>query len=180
MPPRRARAPPDSATQHLHDHDAPSSDPPEYSSPAADRTAPLPSGPVSTFDSKPADSKSLGDAVSSAGNPSTSGSVSGTTAAAASSVASSVKAAVPTSTEELKAQLADATATIARLTEQAKEQGLRQRKTDAVAQDARERVTAGGTTGQGVQQTAAGADGVPVQIVAALCLLSFLLAYLFF
>lgn len=74
-------------------------------------------------------------------------------------------------------QLAQAKSTIARLTSQNEEQGLRQRKSDAVNQDARERITTG-TTGMGVQQQPA--DGVPVQIVAALCLLSFLLAYFFF
>ncbi|MCJ1279970.1 phosphatidylinositol-binding protein scs2 [Puttea exsequens] len=96
--------------------------------------------------------------------------VQNTTANAASSVAN----AVPTSTEDLKAQLASAKAQIARLTE---DSGLRQRKADAVVQDSRERITTG-TTGMGVQQQPM--DGVPVQIVAALCLLSFLLAYFLF
>lgn len=90
---------------------------------------------------------------------------------------SNIAQAVPTSGEDLRAQLADAKATISRLTQQAKEQGLRQRKADAVNQDSRERITTG-TTGMGVQQQPA--DGVPVQLVAALCLLSFLLAYFFF
>ena len=85
--------------------------------------------------------------------------------------------AVPTSAEDLKAQLAEAKATISSLTQQTEAQGLRQRKSDAVNQDSRERITTG-TTGMGVQQQPA--EGVPVQIVAALCLLSFLLAYMFF
>ena len=93
------------------------------------------------------------------------------------SAATSVANAVPTSGEDLKAQLAQAKATITRLTQQTEEQGLRQRKTDAVNQDSRERITTG-TTGMGIQQQPA--DGVPVQIVAALCLLSFLLAYFLF
>ncbi len=84
---------------------------------------------------------------------------------------------VPTSGEDLRTQLADAKNTIANLKQQAEEQGLRQRKSDAVNQDSRERITTG-TTGMGIQQQPA--DGVPVQIVAALCLLSFLLAYFFF
>ena len=95
----------------------------------------------------------------------------------ASAAASNIAQAVPTSGEDLRAQLADAKATIARLTQQTEEQGLRQRKTDAVNQDSRERITTG-TTGMGIQQMPA--DGVPVQIVAALCLLSFLLAYFLF
>ena len=94
-----------------------------------------------------------------------------------SAAASSVATAVPTSGDDVRAQLAQAKATIARMTQQSEEQSLRQRKTDAVNQDSRERITTG-TTGMGVQQQPA--DGVPVQIVAALCLLSFLLAYFLF
>ncbi|KAL2042204.1 hypothetical protein N7G274_004692 [Stereocaulon virgatum] len=94
-----------------------------------------------------------------------------------SSAATTVVNAVPKSGEDLQAQLAQAKATILRLTQQNEEQGLRQRKTDAVNQDSRERITTG-TTGMGVQQQPR--DGVPVQIVAALCLLSFLLAYFLF
>lgn len=96
---------------------------------------------------------------------------------AISATASNVVSAVPTSGDDVRAQLAQAKATIARLTSQAEDQGLRQRKTDAVNQDARERITTG-TTGMGLQQQPA--DGVSVQIVAALCLLSFLLAYFLF
>ncbi|KAI4207212.1 MAG: hypothetical protein LQ346_000706 [Caloplaca aetnensis] len=85
--------------------------------------------------------------------------------------------AISTSGEDLRAQLANAKAEISRLTSQNEEQGLRQRKSDAVNQDSRERITTG-STGMGIQQQPA--DGVPVQIVTALCLLSFLLAYFFF
>ena len=99
------------------------------------------------------------------------------TSAAVSGAATNVANAVPTSTGELQAQLAQAKAQIAKLTSATNDQGPRQRKTDAVVQDARERITTG-TTGMGVQQQPA--DGVPVQIVATLCLLSFLLAYFFF
>lgn len=91
--------------------------------------------------------------------------------------ASSVANALPTSTDDLRAQLAQAKATIAKMSQQAEDQGLRQRKADAVNQDSRERITTG-TTGMGVQQQPA--EGVPVQIVAGLCLLSFLLAYFLF
>ncbi|KAI4088330.1 MAG: hypothetical protein LQ344_006159 [Seirophora lacunosa] len=94
-----------------------------------------------------------------------------------SNIQSSVANTVPASSDELHAQLADAKAEISRLTQHGEEQNIRQRKSDAVNQDARERITTG-TTGMGIQQQPA--EGVPVQIVAALCLLSFLLAYFFF
>lgn len=84
-----------------------------------------------------------------------------------------VTSAIPTSTEELQAQLAEAQATISRLTSQAAESvGLRQRKGDAGS------ATSSRSTAYGSQQTAP--SGVPVPIAAALCLLSFLLAYLLF
>jgi hypothetical protein len=92
-------------------------------------------------------------------------------ASTVSNVASSVAAAVPMSYEELKAKLAEAQATIASY---GQEGGLRMRK------------VAGGRTNsetvnnfaQQVHHTAP--SGVPLHIVAALCLISFLLAYLFF
>ena len=93
------------------------------------------------------------------------------TGAAISGAATSVANAVPTSTEELKQQLAQAKATIANMTS---DQGLRQRKVGATGQESSKGISAGLTAQQ--QQ----ANGVPVQIVAALCLLSFLLAYFFF
>jgi len=72
--------------------------------------------------------------------------------------------------EELKAELAQARATIASYSQ---EGGLRLRK-----------VVNGETSNETVNEISTklqqGAEGVPVQIVAALCLLSFLLAYLFF
>lgn len=100
-----------------------------------------------------------------------------TTQSYAGNAASSVASAVPTSQEDVRQALADARAEITRLKEQGAEQILRLRKSDAINQDSRERITTG-TTGMGVQSQPA--DGVPVQIVAALCLLSFLLAYFFF
>lgn len=88
---------------------------------------------------------------------------------------SSLANAVPTSTEELKTQLSDAQATIKRLTQQM-DQGIRQRTSGLVSQakgnSRLSMVNAGG------QQN--GPAGVPVQVVAGLCLLSFLLAYFFF
>ena len=115
------------------------------------------------------DSKTMTESASNAA-----ASAQSTVSAAASSVAN----AIPTSGDDVRAQLAQARATIARMTQQSEEQALRQRKTDAINQDSRERITTG-TTGMGIQQQQP-ADGVPVQIVAALCLLSFLLAYFLF
>lgn len=85
-------------------------------------------------------------------------------AAAASTVANSV----PTSSEDLKEQLAAAKAQIQKLTSQLQDPQFRQRK----VQEANEKVQAV------VQQSHQ--SGVPLQIVAGLCLLSFLIAYLFF
>lgn len=91
--------------------------------------------------------------------------------------ASNVANVIPTSGDDLRAQLSEAKETILKLRQQGDEQSLRQRTVEAVNQDSRERITTG-TTDMSIQQQTA--DGVPVQIVAALCLLSFLLAYFFF
>jgi hypothetical protein len=83
--------------------------------------------------------------------------------------AAAISNAVPTSYEDLKAQLAQAQAIIASYNQ---EGGLRMRKAAGASADT---TTAAADS---VRQQAA--EGVPVQIVAALCLLSFLLAYMFF
>ena len=101
----------------------------------------------------------------------------GAVTGAINSAVSAVSGAASATGETLQQQLDAAKETISKLRAQNDEQGLRQRKSDAVAQDSRERITTG-TTGMGVQTQPA--EGVPVQIVAALCLLSFLLAYFFF
>ncbi|WPH01112.1 VAMP-associated protein [Acrodontium crateriforme] len=79
---------------------------------------------------------------------------------------------LPTSQDELKRQLDAANAKIQQLQQQATE-GLRQRKP---ATGDEKSVTASG----GSLQTAPAPGGVSVQIVALLCLLSFLIAYMFF
>ena len=81
-----------------------------------------------------------------------------------------VVGAIPSS-DELKAQLADANAQIQRLKDRLADQGLRQRKTGTEAKAAPATMT---------QQHAPAVSGVPVQMVAGLCLLSFLIAYFFF
>lgn len=90
----------------------------------------------------------------------------------ASGMASSAASAVPTSSDELKQQLSAAQAEVARLREQASE-GIRNRKPQEAASKAVE------SAKQSMQQGQA-PGGVPVQIVAGLCLLCFLIAYLFF
>lgn len=88
--------------------------------------------------------------------------------------ASGIANAIPTSGEDVQAQLADAKATIAKLTKQAQESsGLRQRKVEPTHESQGQLATA-----ERVQQTPAG--GVPVQVVFGLCLASFLLAYFLF
>ncbi|KAI9163009.1 major sperm protein [Paramyrothecium foliicola] len=72
--------------------------------------------------------------------------------------------------EELKAKLAQAEAQIANLTES----GLRQRNVKSAVEDIKKPA---GEVAQAVKQSV---EGVPVQIAALLCLLSFLLAYFFF
>lgn len=86
-----------------------------------------------------------------------------------SSISAAVADAVPMSYEEMKAKLADAQATIANY---AQEGGVRMRK---VAQGETSNATV-----NDVAHRVQGNQGVPLPIVAALCLISFLLAFLFF
>ena len=76
--------------------------------------------------------------------------------------------------DELKQQLAQAEKLIGQLKQD--QGGLRQRKTGGAADDGKP----GSKPTDLAQQVRAGTEGVPVQITAVLCLLSFLLAYLFF
>ncbi len=80
-----------------------------------------------------------------------------------------------TTVETLKAQLAQAQATIASLKEAATE-GLRQRKAGGDESSSK----ASNPAPQLQQAIRQGIEGVPVQTTAILCLLSFLLAYFFF
>jgi len=79
---------------------------------------------------------------------------------------------MPNSGENLKAQLAQANVQIQKLREQLADQGFRSRKRDGE--------TARSPVPLLQQQQSQLEAGVPVQIVAGLCLLSFLLAYFFF
>lgn len=96
---------------------------------------------------------------------------------AAAATEDSKSAAANAANEELKAQLAQAQAQIQKLKDQLSEQGLRLRKTDGGAAQSDQ------STAPLLQQQhpqSAAEIGVPVQVVAGLCLLSFLLAYFFF
>ncbi|KAH8673006.1 PapD-like protein [Ilyonectria robusta] len=82
-----------------------------------------------------------------------------------------VTSAAEATVDALKAELAQAEAQIAAL----KETGLRQRNVKSASVDDEKRAVA--KVNQAVKQTV---EGVPVQIAALLCLISFLLAYFFF
>lgn len=73
---------------------------------------------------------------------------------------------------ELKTKLAEANSQIKRLKEKVSDNGLRQRK---IGVDSAEK-----SSPLLQQQQAPAVAGVPIQIVAGLCLLSFLIAYIFF
>ncbi len=92
---------------------------------------------------------------------------------AAVTTAAAIKATAEATYEELKSQLIKAEATIANLKNEAAS-GLRQRKTAASSEKA---AAPGPELAQAVRQ---GTEGVPVHVVAGLCLFSFLLAYFFF
>ncbi|KFG81354.1 putative integral ER membrane protein Scs2 [Metarhizium anisopliae] len=89
---------------------------------------------------------------------------------AVSHAATSVAEAAQVSYDELKSKLAQAEAQLLNL----KDSGLRQRSVKSASSEEKRPAA---NTAQVVKQQP---DGVPVQIVALLCLLSFLLAYFFF
>jgi type VI protein secretion system component VasF len=95
-------------------------------------------------------------------------------------VAATVKSAAADTYEDLKDKLSKAEATITSLRSEVAG-GLRQRKTAATSGSGDSNNTAGTPQLAQAQRPAAqGTEGVPVQVVALLCLASFLLAYFFF
>ena len=77
--------------------------------------------------------------------------------------------------DDKAAQLAEANAKIARLEAEIQNQGLRQRK--GVVSDSKE----GGVKGaSGLAMSTHPPEGIPVQICAGLCLVTFLIAWFFF
>lgn len=90
---------------------------------------------------------------------------------------SKAQAAVPTApTDDVDTQLADARSQLHLLRQQMQENELRQRK--GKGKEGESQPGQLGTKQQAPQ--AAELGGVPVQVVAGLCLLSFILAYVFF
>ena len=136
----------------------PDAPPPSYSSPHEDAVAASPSPPVHR-EPKQEPSQEPETAPSTLTVPSV----------------AAVKSAAVDTYDELKAQLARAEATIASLKEQATS-GLKQRKPVDSAPNEKS-----GAPVQGLAQAQRqGTEGVPVHVVAILCLISFLLAYFFF
>jgi len=134
------------------------------------RGVPEATGPVSVPHDRPSGSKNLGEIKQETHNPATAGGVGATVSAAAAKVSN----AIPVSQADLKAQLDEAKAQIARLTSQASEaSGLRQRKVEPASGGKGQLSTA-------THSQTAPAGGVSVQITALLCLLSFLVAYFLF
>jgi len=146
-------------------------EPPSYASPSPSVATPqrnstqAPSGPISSPSDRPADAKSRGDAVESAHNPATDNSTLG-----------AIRSAIPTSSDDMKRQLETANAKVMELQQQMTE-GLRQRRAGAAEGGEKMGTTSGGNMGL---HNAPAPGGVPVQYVAALCLLCFLIAWLFF
>ncbi len=93
--------------------------------------------------------------------------------------ANAVKSAAAETYEELKDQLAKAEATISNLKNEVAS-GLRQRKAAATASEDKSKAAQQPQLAQAERPGQQGTEGVPVQIVAVLCLASFLLAYFFF
>ncbi|MCJ1470549.1 phosphatidylinositol-binding protein scs2 [Pseudocyphellaria aurata] len=150
---------------------------PSFGSPAPDAVTPLnhtvenPAGITSQNHSQRSDGKDTGDSKESTN------SITSNIQSTLGVVASGVANAIPLSGDDPHAQLSDVKGNVMKLRQQDEEQSPRRRADETMNQDSRERITTG-TTGMGIQPQTA--DGVPVQIVAALCLLSFLLAYFFF
>lgn len=111
--------------------------------------------------------------------PATAPSTQSITPASVSAVAATVKSTAADTYDELKQQLANAEATIASLKNEMAG-GLRQRKGTAAGSAEPQAATAPAAGQELAQAVRQGTEGVPVQIVAVLCLASFLLAYFFF
>lgn len=142
------------------------------------------SGPAPHLSSRAGEPKGLTDIKQESYNPPMSTAPGSSGPAAASNAAAAVANAVPKSREELQQLYDGAQAEIKRLMASASaslggtgDGGMRQRK--GVAADAGAGQSAGGGGAMAVMGQGS-ASGVPIQITAALCLLSFLIAYLFF
>ena len=131
-------------------------EPPAYSSPSPSAAAVTPQRSVAQA---PAQANSTADKSPSPDTTATSG-------------VAAVTSAIPTNQEDLRAKLDEANATISRLRAEAAE-GLRQRKPQESAEKAVEQVKQS-------MQNAPAPGGVPLPVVAGLCLLFFIIAWIFF
>jgi hypothetical protein len=159
-------------TSHpFQDGTAPSDEaPPAYStSPGGTYETPAAGLNKKGLDSSPISQPDFSEKEKSETSPDNSTSVAG-------AIRSTVASVIPTSTEELKTQLAEAHAQIQRLKDQLSNQGSRLRKSEGGKASSDDNVLM-----MQQQHPRQSADlGVPLQVVAGLCLLSFLLAYFFF
>ncbi|GAB7361409.1 hypothetical protein MBLNU230_g1465t1 [Neophaeotheca triangularis] len=164
---------------------APNDSPPSYTAPSPSVSTPQrASGPVSEAKDRPLDNKHLGEALNSTTNPSASPASTHYASPAQSSTTNSTGVAgaaasmgLPTSQQELKNQLDEAKATIARLQSQVQESaGLRQRKGDNINSPLASEKS--GTTAQ--TQVVSQGGGVPMHYAALMCVVAFLLAYFLF
>ncbi|MCJ1313445.1 phosphatidylinositol-binding protein scs2 [Agyrium rufum] len=155
------------ASSQMSDHDGP---PPAYNSPPSQNYG---SPASSSTKAAPPDREAPSAPFSTAKDPAASSST-GSATTTAGVISNSVSNAASATQQTLQQQLENAKAQIAALQKSATESGasLKQR---AVGGDER---SGGRALAQAPGQAAA--EGVPVQIVAALCLLSFLLAYFLF
>ncbi|KAJ4302399.1 phosphatidylinositol-binding protein scs2 [Collariella sp. IMI 366227] len=153
----------------------PDTAPPAYSSPQEDTSA-LDDTPA------PTQQRDLKPEPETAPSTQLPAALAGAIPAPVAAAAATVKSAAADTYDELKDQLAKAEATIASLKNEVAS-GLRQRKAAVTSTEGGEEARAGGQLAQAErqgQQQQGGAEGVPVQITALLCLFSFLLAYFFF
>jgi hypothetical protein len=167
-----------SASQISH-NDGLDTNPPVYSSPnspVAVTPQRQPQGPVSTFDDKPANARSLGDAKNDVIPTTNSASHNNTNNTAFGNAAAAISSVIPTSQDDLQRQLDAAKVQISQLQQSATE-GLRQRNIIGGGEK-----SASSSTGSGGLATTSAqpAGGVSVQVTAGLCLLCFLLAYFLF
>jgi hypothetical protein len=99
--------------------------------------------------------------------------------AAPAAAASSIRSGATETYEELKERLAKAEATATSLRNELAS-GVRQRKAGSKPDDSSSSGSGAPKLAQAERQTSRGTEGVPVGIVAFLCLVSFLLGYIFF
>ncbi|PYH95149.1 VAMP-associated protein [Aspergillus ellipticus CBS 707.79] len=143
----------------------PEEEPPAYNSPSAHYQTPAAALSSSANDTSPIPPPDFSD------KPKREVSTPQTKEGPATSTKSPIVGKQPNLSDDLKAQLSEAQAQILALKERLADQGLRQRKIGGETEKAPAPLA---------QQQPQSEAGVPLQMVAGLCLLSFLIAYFFF